>query len=69
MKLYRLLTGPDNSAFCARIERMLNKGWELHGSPSLTFNGEMVIAAQAIVREAEGDYAGFVSLKDMYPDD
>lgn len=48
---------------------MLNKGWELHGSPSLTFNGEMVIAAQAIVREAEGDYAGFVSLKDMYPDD
>ncbi|MGE4409380.1 MAG: DUF1737 domain-containing protein [Sphingobium sp.] len=69
MKLYRLLTGPDNSAFCARIERMLNKGWELHGPPSLTFNGETVIAAQAIVREAEGDYAGFVSLKDMYPDD
>ncbi len=68
MKLYRLLTGPDDSAFCARIERMLNRGWELHGPPTLTFNGETVIAAQAIVREADGDYTGFVSLKDMYPD-
>lgn len=68
MKLYRLLTGPDDSAFCARVERMLNRGWELHGSPTLTFDGETVIAAQAIVRETDGDYAGFVSLKDMYPD-
>ena len=47
---------------------MLNRGWELHGSPTLTFDGETVIAAQAIVREADGDYAGFVSLKDMYPE-
>ncbi len=68
MKLYRLLTGPDDSAFCARVERMLNRGWELHGSPTATFNGATVIVAQAIVREADGDYAGFVSLKDMYPE-
>lgn len=68
MRLYRLLTGPDDSAFCARVEKMLNKGWELHGAPSLTFNGQTVIAAQAIVREVEGDYGGFVSLKDMYPE-
>lgn len=69
MKLYRLLTGPDDSAFCARIERMLNKGWSLHGSPSMTFDGEQVKVAQAIVREAEGDYDGFVSLKEMYRED
>ena len=36
MKLYRLLTGPDDSAFCARVEGLLNRGWQLHGSPSIT---------------------------------
>ena len=65
MKLYRLLTGPDDSAFCARVEQVLNEGWELHGSPAATFNGSEVIVAQAIVKTVDGPYTGFVSLKDM----
>jgi hypothetical protein len=69
MKLYRLLTGPDDSAFCARVEQMLNRGWTLHGSPAITTVDGEVRVAQAIVREAVGEYAGFRSLKDMYPED
>ena len=71
MKLYRFLTGPDDAAFCARVERMLNKGWSLHGSPSYAYDslhGTMK-CGQAIVKEVEGDYAGFVSLKDLHPED
>ena len=30
-------------------------GRKLHGSPSVTFNGQSVIAAQAIVKEDEKD--------------
>jgi len=45
---YRVLTGPDDSAFCERVSASLADGYELHGSPALTFNGERVIVAQAI---------------------
>ena len=69
MQLYRLLTGSDDSAFCARVERMLNRGWRLHGSPSMSFDGTQIKVAQAIVRDAPGDYDGFISLKEMYPED
>ena len=55
MKMYRLLTGEDNSDFCARVERVLNEGWTLHGSPSITFDSEKgrVICAQAVVKQPE----------------
>lgn len=53
MKLYRLLTGPDDDTFCMRISEALNQGWELYGSPSLTFNGQETIAGQAIVKEID----------------
>ncbi len=46
---YRVLTGRDDSAFCERVSAMLAQGYELHGGPSLTFNGEHVVVAQAIV--------------------
>ncbi|GII55622.1 hypothetical protein Pth03_40110 [Planotetraspora thailandica] len=49
---YRVLTGPDDAAFCRRISEMLDLGYELHGSPSLTFNGERVIVGQALIRPA-----------------
>jgi hypothetical protein len=48
---YRVLTGPDDAAFCWRVSEALDLGYELHGSPSLTFDGERVIVAQALVRE------------------
>jgi hypothetical protein len=59
MKVYRFVTGPDDSAFCHRITAALNKGWELYGSPSITFNAAtgQAYAGQAIVKDVPGkDY-------------
>ena len=56
MKLYRFLTGPDESAFCHRVTAALNKGWQLHGSPILAYDalhGRMT-AGQAVVKEVDG---------------
>ena len=47
--VYRLLTGPDDHAFCARVAGALADGYRLYGSPSATFNGDSVIVAQAVV--------------------
>jgi hypothetical protein len=46
---YRVLTGPDDDTFCHRVSEALNLGFRLHGSPAVTFNGERVIVAQALV--------------------
>jgi hypothetical protein len=46
---YRLLTGPDDSAFCRRVSEALALGYKLYGSPSATFNGKEVIVAQAVI--------------------
>ena len=48
-KAYRLLTGIDDSEFCQKVSDALKDGYELYGSPSVTFNGKNVIAAQAVV--------------------
>lgn len=62
MRLYRLITGPDDSAFCHRVSAALNQGWQLSGSPALTFNGTEVIAAQAVYKEVAGDYHAGINL-------
>jgi hypothetical protein len=46
---YRVFTGPDDAAFCHRVSEALNLGYQLHGSPALTFNGTNVIVAQALI--------------------
>ncbi len=46
---YRLLTGPDDDAFCHRVCNALSMGFKLYGSPAATFNGEQVIVAQAVI--------------------
>ncbi|ENU56714.1 hypothetical protein L291_1007 [Acinetobacter guillouiae MSP4-18] len=51
MKVYRYLTGKDDVNFCARVSKALNDGYELYGSPTMTFNGTDVIVGQAIVKE------------------
>jgi hypothetical protein len=59
LQLYRYLTGPDDKAFCHRVTAALNKGWSLHGGPTLTFDPESkrVICGQAIVKDVPGvDY-------------
>lgn len=59
MKLYRLLTEDDTSAFCHKVTAALNAGWELHGSPSLAFDAARGVmrCAQAVVKDAPGSYA------------
>ena len=49
---YRVLTGPDDRAFCERVSAALDQGYVLHGSPAVTFDGNRVIVAQALVRDA-----------------
>ncbi len=45
---YRVLTGPDDEAFCRRVSEALALGFELHGGPALAYNGDRVIVAQAV---------------------
>jgi hypothetical protein len=51
---YRVLTGPDDRAFCERVSAALDAGYVLHGGPALTFDGQRVIVAQAVVLTGEG---------------
>ena len=46
---YRLLTGPDDRSFCEKVTAALEDGYVLFGSPALTFDGDRVVAAQAVV--------------------
>ncbi|HBX81825.1 MAG: DUF1737 domain-containing protein [Propionibacteriaceae bacterium] len=46
---YRLLTGADDAAFCARVSEALDLGYVLYGSPAVTHDGTATIAAQAVV--------------------
>ena len=46
---YRLLTGPDDAAFCHRVSEALALGYRLYGGPAATFNGKDVIVAQAVI--------------------
>ena len=40
MKVYRILTGPDDARFCHRVTEALSRGWELYGDPALTYDPE-----------------------------
>ncbi|MFI7578182.1 DUF1737 domain-containing protein [Micromonospora sp. NPDC049497] len=51
---YRLLTGTDDADFCRRISEALADGYRLYGSPAMTFDGERVVVAQAVVFD-DGD--------------
>ncbi|WP_417601556.1 DUF1737 domain-containing protein [Pararhodobacter oceanensis] len=58
MKLYRLLTEDDSSEFCHKISLALDKGWELYGSPVMTFDAARGVmrCAQAVTKEVPGTY-------------
>jgi hypothetical protein len=46
---YRVLTGPDDATFCHRVSEALDLGYRLYQGPAVTFNGQDVIVAQAMV--------------------
>ena len=56
MLVYRFLTGPDDASFCHKVTQALDKGWQLHGSPSYAFDaksGEMR-CGQAVTKDVPG---------------
>ena len=54
MRIYRLLTGKDNAAFCHKVTKALSEGWALYGSPQYTGNSFIGLnCAQAVIREVE----------------
>jgi len=55
---YRLLTGRDDTDFCRRVSEALTQGYQLYGSPAVAFNGESVVAAQAVLWPDEQAYRG-----------
>lgn len=52
---YRLLTGTDDRSFCEKVSSALEDGYRLHGSPSVTYDGTRVVAAQAVVLDTGND--------------
>ncbi len=66
MRLYRFLTGPDDSSFCHKITAALNKGWHLYGSPTYAFDAEAkaMRCGQALVKDVDGDYDPAMKLAD-----
>lgn len=58
MKLYRLLTEDDTSAFCHKVTEALNAGWALHGAPAMSFDTVRGVmrCAQAVTKEVPGTY-------------
>ncbi len=59
MILYRFLSGPDDSSFCHKVTAALNKGWQLHGSPTYAYDAEAktMRCGQAVFKHVDGiDY-------------
>ena len=57
MRLYRYLTGPDDSSFCHKVTAALNKGWHLYGSPTYAFDTKtkLMRCGQAVVKDVDGE--------------
>ena len=58
LPMYRVLTGPDDAAFCVRVAEALAMGYRLHAGPAVTFDGQRVIVAQALVWPGDEARAG-----------
>jgi len=66
--VYRYLTGVDDASFCHRVTEALSKGWQLYGSPALTFDSAKgrVICGQAIAKDVDDlDYSPDLKLGDL----
>lgn len=52
MRIYRYLTGDDDTAFCHKVTKALSEGWELHGSTSYAYDAlnKKMRCGQAVTR-------------------
>lgn len=67
MRLYRFLSGPDDSSFCHKVTAALNKGWHLYGSPTYAFDAKKkrMRCGQTVVKDVEGvEYDPGIKLSD-----
>ena len=64
MQVCRYLTGKDDVDFCARVTQALNEGYQLYGSPTMTFNETDVIVGQAIIKHVADQAAMPQGLQD-----
>ncbi len=67
MKIYRLLTEDDTSAFCHKVSDALSKGWELYGSPTYGFDAARgaMRCGQAVTKEIHTAYTPDMKLGDQ----
>ncbi|MFK7764867.1 MAG: DUF1737 domain-containing protein [Roseobacter sp.] len=67
MKLYRFLSAEDTSDFCHKVTAALNSGWQLHGSPTQTWDQKSGVmrCGQAVIKEAPGAYSPDTKLGDQ----
>ncbi|GAA0263345.1 DUF1737 domain-containing protein [Cryptosporangium japonicum] len=49
---YILLTAPNGDELATRVSEALDEGYELYGSPAITFAGDQTLVAQAVVLPA-----------------
>jgi len=58
MKFYRFLTGDDDSKFCHKVTEALSKGWELYGSPQLSYDAKQkkIRCGQAVIKISKKKY-------------
>jgi hypothetical protein len=58
MRIYRLLTEDDTSAFCHKVSLALSKGWELHGDPTMAWDPVRGVmrCGQAVTKEIDAPY-------------
>jgi hypothetical protein len=67
MRIYRLLTEDDTSAFCHKVSAALDRGWVLHGPPVMAFDPVRGVmrCGQAVVKGVPGRYAPGMRLGDQ----
>ena len=61
---YFFTTG-NMTAFCARVTKALNHGWELYEAPTMSFNGTHVIVGQAICKTIDENYDPEMDILDV----
>ena len=67
MKFYRFLTGDDDSKFCHKVTEALSKGWELYGSPQLSYDAKQkkFRCGQAVVKSSKKKYSTSIKLSSI----